>query len=80
MGKMTLVFEFEDGKEPVVNAGMEFVGGRIVAVSFFDYRDDFFTTEQRDVIAGMVEDAEWHDHVEEKEATDIMDKVELLTL
>lgn len=80
MGKMTFVFEFEDGKEPVVNAGMEFMGGRIVAVSFFDYRDDFFTTEQRDVIAGMVEDVEWHDHVEEKEATDIMDKVELLTL
>lgn len=56
------------------------MGGKIVAVSFFDYRDDFFTTEQRDVIAGMVEDAEWHDHVEEQEATDIMDKVELLTL
>lgn len=80
MGKMTYVFEYEDGKEPVVNAGMEYMGGRVVAVSFFDYRDDFFTTEQRDVIAGMVEEAEWHDHVEEQEATDIMDKVELLTM
>lgn len=36
MGKMTFVFEYEDGKEPPVNAGMEFMGGKIVAVSFRD--------------------------------------------
>lgn len=36
MGKMTFVFEYEDGKEPSVNAGMEFMGGKIVAVAFRD--------------------------------------------
>ncbi|WP_336993530.1 hypothetical protein [Lelliottia amnigena] len=36
MGKMTFVFEYEDGKEPPVNAGMEFMGGKIVSASFRD--------------------------------------------
>lgn len=34
MGKMTFVFEYEDGKEPPVSAGMSFMGGKIVAASF----------------------------------------------
>ncbi|MFY0857706.1 hypothetical protein ACA369_00010 [Enterobacter kobei] len=34
MGKMTFVFEYEDGKEPPVSAGMEFMGGKIVAAAF----------------------------------------------
>lgn len=36
MGKMTFVFEYEDGQEPPVNAGMEFMGGKIVAAAFRD--------------------------------------------
>ncbi|CAD5356129.1 MULTISPECIES: hypothetical protein [Enterobacter] len=36
MGKMTFVFEYEDGKEPPVSAGMSFMGGKIVAASFCD--------------------------------------------
>ena len=36
MGKMTFVFEYEDGKEPSVNAGMSFMGGKIVAAAFRD--------------------------------------------
>lgn len=36
MGKVAFVFEYEDGKEPAVNAGMEFMGGKIVAVAFRD--------------------------------------------
>ncbi|MCR3711936.1 hypothetical protein M8448_20980 [Citrobacter freundii] len=36
MGKMTFVFEYEDGKEPPVSAGMEFMGGKIVAAYFRD--------------------------------------------
>ncbi|MGO3911867.1 MAG: hypothetical protein ACTJIN_20475 [Huaxiibacter chinensis] len=36
MGKVTFVFEYEDGKEPAVNAGMEFMGGKVVAVAFRD--------------------------------------------
>ena len=40
MGKMTFVFEYEDGKEPPVNAGMSFMGGKIVAASFRDALED----------------------------------------
>lgn len=40
MGKMTFVFEYEDGQEPPVNAGMEFMGGRIVSASFRDALND----------------------------------------
>lgn len=40
MGKMTFVFEYEDGKEPPVSAGMEFLGGKIVAASFRDALED----------------------------------------
>ncbi|HCL6947620.1 TPA: hypothetical protein O8U40_003843 [Enterobacter kobei] len=36
MGKVTFVFKYEDGKEPPVNAGMEFLGGKIVAAAFRD--------------------------------------------
>ena len=36
MGKMTFVFEYEDGKEPPVSAGLEVMGGKIVAVAFRD--------------------------------------------
>ncbi len=36
MGKMTFVFEYEDGKEPPVSAGLEFMGGKIVAAAFRD--------------------------------------------
>ncbi|EMP5045203.1 hypothetical protein ACAY42_000216 [Citrobacter freundii] len=36
MGKMTFVFEYEDGKEPPVGAGMSFMGGKIVAAAFRD--------------------------------------------
>ena len=43
MGKMTFVFEYEDGKEPPVSAADEFMGGRLVAAALYDYRDDFFT-------------------------------------
>ncbi|HFS7572042.1 TPA: hypothetical protein ACH1PT_000971 [Enterobacter hormaechei] len=40
MGKMTFVFEYEDGKEPPVSAGMSFMGGKIVAASFRDVLED----------------------------------------
>lgn len=36
MGKMTFVFEYEDGKEPPVSASMSFMGGKIVAAAFRD--------------------------------------------
>lgn len=50
MSKMTFVVEYEDGKEPPVHAGMDFYGGRVVAASWQDYRDDFFTEDESEVI------------------------------
>ncbi len=79
MGKITFVVEYEDGKEPPVSAADEFMGGRLVAAAFYDYRDDFFTEEQKEAIAEMLEESEWHDHVEPQEAEAIMKKVEFLT-
>ncbi|EPH7678954.1 hypothetical protein ACS3YE_001084 [Escherichia coli] len=37
---MTFVFDYEDGKEPPVSAGMSFMGGKIVAASFSDALDE----------------------------------------
>ena len=53
MGKMTFVFEYEDGKEPPVNAGMEFLGGKIVAVAFRD------ALEEREVCNEIVPDPDY---------------------
>lgn len=50
MGKMTFVFEYEDGKEPPVSAADEFMGGRLVSAALYDYRDDFFTEEQKKLL------------------------------
>ncbi|MFE0409461.1 hypothetical protein ACFW0S_11970 [Citrobacter freundii] len=79
MGKMTFVFEYEDGKEPPVSAADEFMGGRSVSAALYDYRDDFFTEEQKEAITEMLEESEWHDHIEQHEAEAIMKKVESLT-
>lgn len=79
MGKMTFVVEYEDGKEPPVSADMDVAGGRLVAASWSDYRDDFFTAEERGAITEMLEEAEWHDQVEEEMVEIILAKTELLT-
>lgn len=50
VSKVTFVVEYEDGKEPAVHAGMQFEGGRVVAVSFSDYRDSYFTEKQAEII------------------------------
>lgn len=36
MERITFVIEFEDGKAPAVNGGMEAFGGKVVAVAFRD--------------------------------------------
>lgn len=51
MGKVTLVFEYEDGKEPPVHFGMEYLGGKIVSAAFFDYRDNFLNETEQEIIA-----------------------------
>lgn len=36
MGRMTFVFEFEDGKEPEIKEEMHFIAGKVVAASDAD--------------------------------------------
>lgn len=81
MGKMTFVFEFEDGKEPAVGAGMEFHGGRIVAAAFHDYRDSFFTDRQNEQISNAIDDVPFgNEGITNEEASAILEKVSLLTI
>ncbi|MFK8258280.1 hypothetical protein ACFL9S_10890 [Erwinia sp. AnSW2-5] len=81
MGKMTFVFEFEDGKEPSVGAGMDFHGGRIVSAAFFDYRDDFFTERQNDQISNAIDDVPFgNEGITHEEASAILEKLSLLTI
>ncbi len=79
MGKMTFVFEFEDGKEPAVGAGMQFHGGRIVSASFYDYRDDFFSESERDGLAESMGSSDISDRLDEADINSIARKIELLT-
>ncbi|HAU5548406.1 TPA: hypothetical protein NY307_002772 [Proteus mirabilis] len=55
MGKMTFVVEYEDGKEPSVNAGTEILGGRLTAVAFYDYRDDLLTQDEAQAVNNSIE-------------------------
>lgn len=80
MGKMTFVVEFEDGKEPPVSADMDVAGGRLVAASWHDYRDDFFTDEQRDTVTAALEEFNWQDEVSDEDTTAILEKLDLLTM
>jgi len=36
MSKVTLVFEYEDGKEPIIGAGTSLLGGKIVSLAWRD--------------------------------------------
>lgn len=80
MGRMTFVVEFEDGKEPLVSADMYVAGGRVVAASWSDYRDDYFTDEHVDFITAALEDFNWNGEISDEDTTAILDKIELLTL
>lgn len=80
MGKMTFVVNFEDGKEPSVGAGMEVAGGQIVSAAWFDYRDDFFTGEQVDVIAKALEESNSQGEISDEDTSSLLEKIDLLTL
>ena len=73
MGKMTFVFEFEEGKEPPVSAAMDFYGGRIVSAAFYDYRNDQLTEDE----AELIRDALYE--VGSDQAIAIAKKISLLT-
>lgn len=79
MGKMTFVVEYEDGKEPPVSADMDIAGGRVVAAAWSDYRKDYFTDEQKDVIADLISHDEMEGFLSSESATELNAKLDLLT-
>ena len=40
MSKITFVFEYPDGQEPSIGAGLTYFGGKIVSVSFTDLAEE----------------------------------------
>lgn len=79
MGKMTFVVEYEDGKEPPISSGMDILGGRVVDGSWHDYRDDFFSPEEGDIIASMIDHEAMEESISNDAANDLTAKVVLLT-
>lgn len=79
MGKVTFVVEFEDGKEPTISAGMEILGGRLIAGRAGDYKDDYFTEDETNFVMEAL-DVGYGDEDEAKAADAIISKMELMTL
>lgn len=79
MGKVTFVVDFEDGEEPAVSAATKILGGRLSSVLWGDYRDDFFTEEQVDVVRSAFDDTAPTEE-EELVQEEIIQKMELMTL
>lgn len=79
MGKVTFVVDFEDGEEPMVSVATEILGGRLSSVLWGDYRDDFFTEWQVDMVRSAFDDAALTEE-EELVQEEIIQKMELMTL
>ncbi|EKP2128204.1 hypothetical protein OFY35_003774, partial [Salmonella enterica] len=73
------VVYFEDGEEPMVSVATEILGGRLSSVLWGDYRDDFFTEEQVDMVRSAFDDAALTEE-EELVQEEIIQKMELMTL
>lgn len=79
MGKVTFVVEYEDGKEPAVSFAMGVLGGKLSAVLWADYRDDFFSAEQ---VGAVREALKWDNNGidDDEKHQEIINKMELMTL
>lgn len=77
MGKVTFVVEFEDGKEPPVSGATEILGGRLSSVLWSDYRDDFFQSEQVDIVMEALNEIA-HDDTDAECHEEIIRKMELM--
>lgn len=47
MSKVTFVFDYPDGKEPAISAGMTYLGGKIVSASFSDLSAENMLLEEQ---------------------------------
>lgn len=81
MGKVTFVVDFKDGEEPAVSMATEVMSGRLSAVLWADYRDDFFTEEEVDMVRSAFDDVALTTSEDEEESqAEIIKKMELMTL
>lgn len=81
MGKVTFVVDFKDGEEPAVSAATEILGGRLSSVLWADYRDDFFTEEEVDMVRSAFDDVALTTSEDEEESqAEIIKKMQLMTL
>ncbi|WAT06460.1 hypothetical protein O1V64_10940 [Rouxiella badensis] len=58
MSKVTFVVEYQDGEEPVINAGTQILGGRICSVAFFDYKDDHLAEAELSAVENSLNEAD----------------------
>ncbi|HEM8686456.1 TPA: hypothetical protein U2Q49_000816 [Citrobacter koseri] len=81
MGKVTFVVDFKDGEEPAVSMATEVLSGHLSAVLWADYRDDFFTEEEVDMVRSAFDDVALTTSEDEEESqAEIIKKMELMTL
>ena len=55
MSKMTFVVDFKDGEEPPIDAGTQLLGGRVCAAAFYDYREDYFSEQDTEIIVAALD-------------------------
>lgn len=79
MGRVTLVVDFEDGSEPAVHGNMQVLGGRLSAVLWSDYRDDFLKQEEADIVREALDELSCDD-VDADVHAGIMQKIDLMTM
>ncbi|MDK2633128.1 hypothetical protein QMZ93_07200 [Pantoea stewartii subsp. indologenes] len=79
MSKMTFVLEFENGKEPPVSFTENFMGsgGRLCSAAFYDYKDDYLSESDRDLITEALND--FFDEHPSEEDSDIFRRLNLLS-
>ncbi|MEQ5315713.1 hypothetical protein ABN239_01550 [Providencia vermicola] len=67
MGKMTFVVEYEDGKDPPINAGTDILGGRLTAAAFYDYRDALLSKNEAQAVKNSISFSDLRECCEELE-------------
>jgi len=79
MSKMTFVIEFEDGKEPLVSFTENFMGsgGTLTSAAFYDYKDDYLSEADRDLITEAL--AAFFEENPSREDLDIFRKLGLIS-
>jgi len=79
MSKMTFIVEFEDGKEPPVSFTNDFMGsgGTLCSAAFYDYKDDYLSEDDRDLITEAL--AEFFEENPAREDSDIFRKLNLVS-